>query len=182
MEYIILLLVCTLIPLGIGYGVSADIFCEWTNSNDWIGFWGNYAGAVLGGMISMIILKHTIKSDFNEKLLNELVEYHVYVQQTCNKMKNNEMIGEEKRTELTIKSELIRIKINASHNRYKNQMLKGFDKVIQKINELIAFKNNHNLNEPCDEIYKEIDEYLEQFIEDIELYYSKNKNMFKFNK
>lgn len=45
-----------IIPMAIGEGVSADIFLDWTNDNDWIGFWGSYVGAMIGAAIPLIVL------------------------------------------------------------------------------------------------------------------------------
>lgn len=35
-------------PVAVGKGVSAEIFMDWTNTNDWIGFWASYSAALLG--------------------------------------------------------------------------------------------------------------------------------------
>ena len=32
-------------------------------SSDWIGFWGNYAGAIIGGLITLLVLHYTIKEN-----------------------------------------------------------------------------------------------------------------------
>lgn len=48
--------------LCIGVGVSSPLFPRMTNSNDWIGFWGSYAGAIVGGIITLIGVSMTIHS------------------------------------------------------------------------------------------------------------------------
>ena len=48
-------------------------------SSDWIGFWGSYAGAIIGGLITLFVLHYTIKE--NSKVRNIQVKTIKYTQQ-----------------------------------------------------------------------------------------------------
>lgn len=58
-----------LIPMVIGAGVSSDIFLNWTNNNDWIGFWGSYVGAMIGAAIPLIILRMEKQEERKQSVL-----------------------------------------------------------------------------------------------------------------
>ena len=44
-------------------------------SNDWIGFWGSYLGAIIGGAITLIVLWKTIVSNRQEREQQEKLEF-----------------------------------------------------------------------------------------------------------
>jgi len=46
---------------------------------DWVGFWGNYAGAIIGGLIALYVLYHTITE--NAKIRESQVKTIKYTQQ-----------------------------------------------------------------------------------------------------
>lgn len=48
-------------------------------SSDWIGFWGSYAGAIIGGLITLLVLHYTIKE--NSKVRDIQVKTIKYTQQ-----------------------------------------------------------------------------------------------------
>lgn len=48
-------------------------------SGDWVGFWGNYAGAIIGGLIALYVLYHTITE--NAKIRESQVKTIKYTQQ-----------------------------------------------------------------------------------------------------
>lgn len=49
-------------------------------SSDWIGFWGSYAGAIIEGLITLLVLHYTIKE--NSKVRNIRVKTITkYIQQ-----------------------------------------------------------------------------------------------------
>lgn len=84
----IVVLVCLILtPLVICYFVSLDWMNWASNSNDWIGFWGNYVGAIIGGIISglvaIYVMKKTIQADRGIRDKQERIE---------NCLKINEMI------------------------------------------------------------------------------------------
>ena len=56
-------------PIIVGTVVSMDILNNWTNSNDWIGFWGGYLGSVMGAGVAAWGIIKTIRE--NRKLAVE---------------------------------------------------------------------------------------------------------------
>ena len=61
----IIAIVCIalVMPILLGILVSIPSVAWLKTSNDWIGFWGSYAGAIIGGLITCIIFcnKRNIK-------------------------------------------------------------------------------------------------------------------------
>lgn len=49
------------IPIIIGIIVSIPGVSWLETSNDWIGFWGSYIGAIIGGLMTLLVLSATIK-------------------------------------------------------------------------------------------------------------------------
>jgi len=78
------LLLIVIIPLIVTILVSFNVLNYIDTDNSWIGFWGSYLGAVMGGCITLYVLQKTIKvnnSNLNrtlaaekEKLLEERKE------------------------------------------------------------------------------------------------------------
>lgn len=73
---LIVSVIIILAPIFIGIGVSADILNDWTNSNDWIGFWGSYAGAVVGGIITLVVLWNTLEDNKRARNREEKINYY----------------------------------------------------------------------------------------------------------
>ncbi|CEQ04098.1 Uncharacterised protein [[Clostridium] sordellii] len=80
-EYLSFRNVIALILLGGGFPIFAggltsstdSIFLKFETSNDWIGFFGSYTGAILGGIITLIVMNVTIKSS-EENLKKTIAE------------------------------------------------------------------------------------------------------------
>lgn len=51
------------VPALIGVLVSFSLWHELETNNDWIGFWGGYAGAVVGGIITLLVMQKTLDSN-----------------------------------------------------------------------------------------------------------------------
>lgn len=60
--------VIILVPLGIAFLLSFS-FINTDTSNEWIGFWGGYLGAIIGGLSTLIVFKYTIS--YNNKLYDK---------------------------------------------------------------------------------------------------------------
>ena len=60
--------VIILVPLGIAFLLSFS-FIYTDTSNEWIGFWGGYLGAIIGGLSTLIVFKYTIS--YNNKLYDK---------------------------------------------------------------------------------------------------------------
>ena len=57
------ILILILIPLMV-YGLSEISVLPVCGSNDWASFWGGYLGAILGGIITLFVMRVTL---INEK-------------------------------------------------------------------------------------------------------------------
>lgn len=62
-------------PLAVAGGTSAPVLQWATNDNDWIGFWGDYIGAVLGGLITLYVLYRTLRSERKNHRREEKVAF-----------------------------------------------------------------------------------------------------------
>lgn len=58
----LVILIIIIIPILVGVMMSLRFFDWLPTSNDWIGFWGGYAGAVVGGIITLIVMRQTLKN------------------------------------------------------------------------------------------------------------------------
>lgn len=76
----LMILVCVagvlLLPVIIAIMVSLPVLPKLTNSNDWIGFWGGYLGSILGGIITLFVLKITIDDNNRLKKRDEKISYY----------------------------------------------------------------------------------------------------------
>lgn len=77
-KFVILLCVVGLLlrPIIIAILVSLPILPKLTNNNDWIGFWGGYLGSILGGMITLFVLKITIDDNNKLRKRDEKISYY----------------------------------------------------------------------------------------------------------
>jgi len=66
---LIAIFVFIFIPLGIAFLVSFD-FINTDTSNEWIGFWGGYLGAIIGGLITLFVMKKSLDSGKEERRIN----------------------------------------------------------------------------------------------------------------
>ena len=63
-------------PIIIGWGVSQDILNNWTNDNDWIGFWGSYIGTMIGSFVTLFVLWSTLEDNRRSREREEKVNYY----------------------------------------------------------------------------------------------------------
>lgn len=188
-EIALWVLICVMAPIFIGIGVSADILNEWTNNNDWIGFWGSYIGSIMGGLITLYVMKRTIKSneeilkidkkqDFIDKIIEEFIEYHVGLSDFLEKISENKLLDYDRIIELTIKSEILHTKLVSRKNNHNylgsDKMLESLTCVTEKFNSMIEFRNTHSIEEHCNSIYKDIEKELDIFMDNVEKFYSEN--------
>lgn len=59
----LVLVVLMFVPLGVTALVSFEVLHYVEVSNDWIGFWGSYLGALIGGAITLFVLHKTLQSN-----------------------------------------------------------------------------------------------------------------------
>lgn len=60
-----------LTPIVLAVCISTPIFINITGGVNWLGFWGSYLGAVLGGCITVIVFWGTIQENKNKDLREE---------------------------------------------------------------------------------------------------------------
>ena len=63
-----------LVPLGIAFILSFR-FIETDTTNEWIGFWGGYLGAIIGGIITLAVMQKTLKSEHDNRNREEKIVY-----------------------------------------------------------------------------------------------------------
>ena len=72
----IVIAVSIITPIIIGFGVSQDILNDWTNDNDWIGFWGSYVGTLIGSGITLLVLWSTLEDNKHAREREEKLSYY----------------------------------------------------------------------------------------------------------
>lgn len=189
-KIILIALVCVIAPVLIGMGVSADILNDWTNDNDWIGFWGSYAGAIMGGLITLYVMHYTIKNNedslrierkknFTDKILYELIEYHTGIDDLAGKISKNKSINMNEAKSLMILSEMLVIKLKTAGVTtdyiYCKEVCESLELVTKKFNELLKFQNENAEENCCDDIYVEYKNKSVRFINDIGKFYANNR-------
>lgn len=135
-----------LIPVVIAFCVSAN-WIRWPKiegHNDWIGFWGSYTGAIIGGIITLIVLNKTLeenrntkigeeKREFFRKLIEDVTYMDIYPKRILNALTENtnkeyiKVVQEYNRRALEMK---LRIEIEKSKKIYK-----GIDEVLDRLIE-----------------------------------------------
>lgn len=83
-HYIIILFAIIAVPIIVNLILySNNPIAHWLPTvglpSEWIGFWGNYAGAIIGGLIALYVLYHTITE--NAKIRESQVKTIKYTQQ-----------------------------------------------------------------------------------------------------
>lgn len=58
--WIVIIFIILFLPVGIGILVSFPLWPNLTTTNDWIGFWGGYAGSIVGGLITLVVMRSTL--------------------------------------------------------------------------------------------------------------------------
>ena len=181
--------VCIMAPIVIGWGVSLDILNEWTNDNDWIGFWGSYVGAIFGGLVSLYVMRYTInktekitemerKKEFCDNLLKELIDYHVGIKHFAQKLARSEEIDMDKAIEVSKNSEILTIKVNAKKNDqnyiYCESLKNSLDELTESFNRLLNFRIENGFIISCGTLYDECVVKSDMFFNTVEEFYEKN--------
>lgn len=81
---IVIFLVIVVCPIFINIIICCSNPLPWHipiagTSENWVGFWGSYAGAIIGGLITLYVLYHTMKE--NAKIRDSQVKTIKYTQQ-----------------------------------------------------------------------------------------------------
>lgn len=144
---------------------NCEIF-SWVNQhNEWIGFWGNYFGGIVGGLITLYVLVKTLEDNkrnlektitadkenvlnewrkqFNDELLKQVLEYHTGLSDLVNYLINfkfPENIG-SKISELSVLSGILEIKLLSKKQDPKYQcdeLLETLERTTAAFNALIS--------------------------------------------
>lgn len=70
--------------LTTGLIVTPNKLPNFTSDNDWIGFFGSYTGAIIGGLITLFIMSETIKN--GDENLNKSIDENKKIQDMSNKV------------------------------------------------------------------------------------------------
>lgn len=185
----IISIVFIIIPIAMGLIISIDGPVWLETENEWIGFWGGYAGAILGGLITLFVMWRTIKSseeilkidkkqNFVDELLAGFIEYHVVLMDSVGKMSRNELIGDDIARNLSIKSEILGTMLESKKNNpnyyHCNEMLECLNCVTEKFNNIIKFRNTHDIEEHCNVLYEDAKTELAVFLDNVQIFYSEN--------
>ena len=63
-------------PIFIAVFVSLPVLDGLSADNDWIGFWGGYIGAIMGGIITIYVLLKTIRENKEQQRRNERIGFY----------------------------------------------------------------------------------------------------------
>lgn len=89
-KYLPVIIAALIIPLVIGFLVSTPAFFNLATSNNWIDFWGGYAGSIIGGVITLIVMKTTLSNNVllaeKEKRQNLCIQVSHLVSTFCIEM------------------------------------------------------------------------------------------------
>ena len=72
-----------IVPVLVGGLVSFSLSPNLETNHDWIGFWGGYSGSLIGGFITLVVMKKTLDS-------NRLLQGRNERQQLCNHVATTE--------------------------------------------------------------------------------------------
>lgn len=206
-KYLLAVVVILLIiPLGVAFMLSFRFIITDT-TNEWIGFWGGYLGSIIGGVVTLVALKYTIKdskenleatlnfekqrmisekkTEFNEELLKQLVEYQTGIENVFNLVKNKKTEDDfmSKVHRYTILSKLIVTKLES---KKENSDYIGAEKLLSRVinttsdlNQLVGIVNDELGGKTVDVEKKEIvqnnvKEEIDKLMDGIEEYYVVN--------
>ena len=176
----IIIIVSIITPIIIGWGVSQDILNEWTNSNDWIGFWGNYAGAVIGSFVTLFVMYETNRSGRED--LEISIKHNKEMEERQEKLKFCELII-GKVASLTENVEETVYRAHDSRNFNDSvEHLQSFSKQFRMTRavtlelymyfEIKKEQNNYipeqtgKIAELLSELHEKLEEYYEEFLQD----------------
>lgn len=146
------------VPLLIGCVVSGNSF-TWINvDSQWIGFWGNYIGAIIGGLFSGVVaiyvMKHSLEQEKREQGMREKISfcYHIneLVLNYASKIGNYQIDCQEKGIEdnsiLKEWNELVEIGGNIVGLLYTKAEddYSGVDIFIEKLNVIMGMNDEYS--------------------------------------
>lgn len=191
-----------LIPLGIAFMLSFRVI-ETDTTNEWIGFWGGYLGSILGGVITLIVMNHTLKRDkenlmlerktqFNDDLLKQLVEFQTAMESSCKylssltKQESSEYAKiniDEEFSKMIILSKLISIKLESKKvdPKYKrvHELLESITNAVRAMRKVLGIEiTEENASEFFEVLIDSIQNWenqIEELAKEILQYYAENE-------
>ena len=141
--YVIVIIVAMIIaaPIVVNYCISTDSGNVTQAGSAWIGFWGSYIGAVLGGIVTLLVMVFTLSSNHKEKrreesiaLCENILEEGTCISELLTRLKyashdKVDIIYELNRKVLALKLKLEIIKTKGSY--------KGVDALLKLLNDMI---------------------------------------------
>lgn len=150
------ILLIVVIPLIVTMMVSFDVLHYVNTDNSWIGFWGSYLGAVMGGCITLYVLQKTIKAnnsnldktlaaekekvlrDEKEKFCDEVckmalncsVDFSEYITSIA----NGDQINLETSKKILVTCDILEAKLKS---KKANSMYIGCDELIEATNKIM---------------------------------------------
>lgn len=179
-------------PIIIAIFVSLPILPKLTNSNDWIGFWGGYVGSIFGGIITLIVLQKTLKS--NEETLNRTLSAEkdkenynrklAFFDNVCESLLclSTDMVSslcegdEESEKRIHISLMLLKAKLKSKQNEYIDcaEMLNHLLSLNETFNDILAIKLIDDEATEWDEINLSFMEKVLEFDNKVARFYTKN--------
>lgn len=173
-KYIFLtVLIIFIVPIIINIIISMVpiIFVENITSNNWLTFWGNYLGGVVGGSFIFIVLRVTIKNESNLLKYKMELQYRPYLQLIKNNHVNKSSIGigDIKIIEIFLRGNKYEVEApnvtSVSLNKTRNETIVSIEHIrgdIARINNLKLIVNGRIINEcyKLDLVMKENTKYL----------------------
>lgn len=127
-------------PIVLAVCISTPIFVNITGGVNWLGFWGSYLGAVLGGIITVIVFWGTLKNseeskirDEKRKLFDTLIVESACIhelQSRIYKLEDDELLYQLNTKALEVK---LRLELAAEKNIYIDA-----DKPIKMLDDLLC--------------------------------------------
>ena len=70
-----------IVPIIIYYLSKIALFCS--ESNDWVGFWGSYIGAIVGACVAIYVLMKTLRDNKKMQTRMEVIEFCNCITEKC---------------------------------------------------------------------------------------------------
>lgn len=77
--------VLVIVPLAVACMLNFRFICTDT-TNEWIGFWGGYLGSVIGGLITLFVLRETLKDNKMSQIRQEKVDFCNYISELIGRL------------------------------------------------------------------------------------------------
>lgn len=175
------LIILVLLPLAVTVltSVITSPISNFETSNDWIGFFGSYIGTILGGIITLIVMKGTInsnrdienenrKNEFCNNLSDLISDYCVYASDCYYTYRHDDESCDYKQSKMKLSSITYNIEIRLSDNEFAKNLVGLTQKLNRNVqlDEYCKSKNSvkfeNDLKNVIEESKKFINNYLKE--------------------